>query len=143
MNVIVTPACEMSRGFKIRDTETPSVKAFMDDMTVICEKRQDTGRVHVLLVTKLESAINGVRIRFKPEKSRILIITKGLMERAVVFRIEGQELPVLADKPVKCLGRWFDASLKDTERGIELVKKAKEGLEAITKSMLPGNYKLW
>ena len=139
MNVIVTPACEMSPGFKIRDTETPSVKAFMDDMTVICEKRQDTGRV----LTKLESAINGVRMRFKPEKSRTLSITKGLMERAVVFRIEGQELPVLADKPVKCLGRWFDASLKDTERGIELVKKAKEGLEAITKSMLPGNYKLW
>ena len=81
MNVIVTPACEMSPGFKIRDTETPSVKAFMDDMTVICEKRQDTGRV----LTKLESAINGVRMRFKPEKSRTLSITKGLMERAVVF----------------------------------------------------------
>ena len=44
-------------------------------------------------------------MRFKPEKSRTLSITKGLMERAVVFRIEGQELPVLADKPVTVFTR--------------------------------------
>ena len=61
MKVIVTPACESNPGFKVSDNETSSVKAFMEDMTVIFEKRQDTVRVLTHRLLSLWGGERGAR----------------------------------------------------------------------------------
>ncbi|XP_078118984.1 uncharacterized protein LOC144525794 [Sander vitreus] len=46
-------------------------------------------------------------------------------------------------KPVKSLGRWYDASLKDKEQVEQLRKEVASGLENIDRTLLPGKLKLW
>src|SRR4029434_1484687 len=42
-----------------------------------------------------------------------------------------------------CLGRWYDASLKDKEQVDQLRKDVASGLENINRTALPGKLKLW
>lgn len=49
----------------------------------------------------------------KPSKSRSISVVKGkLVGRC--FYIVGESILMVAEKPIKSLGRWYDASLKDT-----------------------------
>ncbi len=56
----------------------------------------------------------------------------------------GEEpIPTVAEKPVKSLGRWYHATLKDSEQVDQLRQDTMCGLESINKTMLPGRLKLW
>ena len=52
-------------------------------------------------------------------------------------------IPSILDKPVKCLGKWYDASLKDVDNGKKLKNQVDEGLKKIDKTGLPGKFKAW
>ena len=52
-------------------------------------------------------------------------------------------MPTVLEKPVKSLGRWYDASLSDKGQFEELRQEMIKGISSIDKSGLPGKLKLW
>ena len=77
------------------------------------------------MLEDLERLISWARMKFKPEKSRSLVLKKG------------------KEKPVKSLGKWFDTSLKDTESITQMVIQGEEWMCKFDRSGLPGKYKAW
>ena len=59
------------------------------------------------------------------------------------FKIKGEVIPTVTEKPVKSLGKWFDTSLKDTESITQMVIQGEEWMYKIDRSGLPGKYKAW
>jgi len=49
----------------------------------------------------------------------------------------------VSEKPVNCLGRWYDGDPKNTVRVGEVKRQAVEGLKSIYSCALPGKLKLW
>ena len=49
----------------------------------------------------------------------------------------------MIEKPVKCLGKWFDSSLTDKGTHDKLLHQVEEGLRRIDKSERPGKFKAW
>ena len=104
MKVIVTPACESNPGFKVSDNETSSVKAFMEDMTVIFEKRQDTVRVltHRLLSRGGggSSALGGHHFELQPLvciclvcSGKFIILTQQCITQVTIVTTNSQQDP--------------------------------------------------
>ena len=119
--------------------QPPPLKAFMDDTTVISNNEKDTREI----LERLDEVVAAAGMLFKPKKSRSLSLRKGKVDESVTFRIANQAIPTVSEEPVKSLGRWYDASLKDTKQGKETVKITEEGLETIDKCGLPGKHKVW
>ncbi|KAK1892351.1 Glutamyl-tRNA reductase [Dissostichus eleginoides] len=66
-------------------------------------------------------------MRFKPAKSRSMVLRKGKVEEKFWFNIEDTVIPTISEKPV--LDKVFDSSLRDTI--------------SVDKSGLPGKFKAW
>lgn len=81
-------------------------------------------------------------MKLKPSKSRSISIIKGKLSDHR-FHIDEEPISTVSEKPVKSLGRWYDASLKDKERVEQLRKEVASGLENIDRTLLPGKLKLW
>ena len=45
--------------------------------------------------------------------------------------------------PIKCLGKWFDASLHDRDNVRKLEQQVEDGLKKIDRCGLPGKFKAW
>ena len=119
--------------------QTPPLKAFMDDTTVLSTNENDTREI----LGRLDEVVAAVRMQFKPKKSRSLSLRKGKVDESVTFSVADQVMPTVSEEPVKSLGRWYDDSLKDTNRGKETKRMTEEGLETIEKCGLHGKYKVW
>ena len=111
MNLIINAAKRETRGPKTASgIHLPSSRGFMDDLTI-------TTTTHVQarwILTALEDTVTWARMKFKPKKSRSLIIKKGKVTKRFTLQVQGEDIPSIIDSPVKCLGKWYDASLKDT-----------------------------
>ncbi|KAK3744418.1 hypothetical protein RRG08_000851 [Elysia crispata] len=107
----------------------PPLKAFMDDITIICSKEYETRR----MLERLDVLMAWCRMKFKPKKSRSLSVRKGKIDATTIFTVASQQIPTVSQEPVKSLGRWHDSSMKDTKRGLETVELATEGLLAINR----------
>lgn len=140
MEVILKAASRNAETVDLgQEFSIPPLKAFMDDTTVLASDEEET---HAIL-HNLDYLINWCRMSFKPKKSRSLSLRKGKVVENKTFRIGGQDIPTVSQEPVKSLGRWYDATLKDTKRGAETKMVAEEGLKTIDKSGLQGKHKLW
>lgn len=110
----------------------------MDDMTTLTTTAACTRQ----LLGKLQENIKWARMKIKLNKSRSISIVKGELEN-VRFCIGDDPIPKVSEQPVKSLGRWYNASLRDKDQ----VKKIKQdmtiSLENINKTLLPGKLKLW
>ena len=82
-------------------------------------------------------------MKFKPNKSRSLLVRKGTIDATTTFTLANQHITTVSQKSVKSLGRWYDSSMKDTKRGLETVELATEGLLAINRYGLQGKFKMW
>ncbi|GFO31538.1 reverse transcriptase [Plakobranchus ocellatus] len=80
----------------------PTLKAFIDDTTVICSKEDETRR----MLTRLHVLMSWCRMEFKPKKSRSLSIRKGKAGETMTFTVVEQQIPTVSQEPVKSLGRW-------------------------------------
>ena len=49
----------------------------------------------------------------------------------------------MKDQPIKCLGKFFDKSLKDTNHVKTIGEQLDQWLGSINKSELPGKFKVW
>lgn len=76
-------------------------------------------------------------------KSRSLVIKKGRVTSKFSLQVLGAVIPFIVDNPIKCLGKWFNASLKDGANVTQAVKQTEEWLNKMDKSKLPGKFKTW
>ena len=88
----------------------------------------------------LEKLFTWTRMRFKPTKSRNLAIQKVKLEK-IVFRISNKTIPTIQEKPIKCLRKWLNERMCDTESITEMRNQTKDWLDSVDKSGLPGSYK--
>ena len=116
----------------------PPIRAYMDDMTTMTPTAPCTSR----LLDKLNSNLQWARMKVKPSKSRSISIVKGKVV-GKKFVINDEVVPTVLEKPVKSLGRWYDASLSDKGQFEELRQEMIQGISSIDKSGLPGKLKLW
>ena len=87
-----------------RGVYMPSIKAFMDDTTIILNRKQIVQRVH----DKLNDLLRWCCLVLKPAKSRSLSLTRkreGKVRRDVHFTVGGQRISTVSEEPVKSLGR--------------------------------------
>ena len=140
MNIIIKAAEVETRGPQTNSgIRLPSNRGFMDDMTVTTETHIQARWV----LTALEETATWARMQFKPAKSRSLVIKKGKVTERFKMTIQGEDIPSLSNNPVKCLGKWFDASLSDKSSQARLQQQAEEGFRRIDQCDLPGKFKTW
>ena len=114
------------------------LRAFMDDIAVVSRRIAATNGI----LERLDELITWSRMRFKAKKSRSATIIKG-KQKEVKYRIGGEEIPTVKEKPVKSLGRWYKDGLSDKCLGVEIQKMAEGGLRVIDNTPLSGKFKCW
>ena len=111
----------------------------MDDLTV-------TTKSHVQarwVLSALEEVVSWAKMKFKPRKSRYMIIKKGRISEKFQLKVQGENIPSIVDEPIKCLGKWFDDTLTDKNNIENIQRQVKEWLKRTENSGLPGKYKAW
>ncbi|GFO11359.1 reverse transcriptase [Plakobranchus ocellatus] len=66
----------------------PTLKAFMDDTTILCSKETKTRR----MLVRLDALMNWSRMSFKQKKSRSISIRKGKLDEDVSFKAASQDI---------------------------------------------------
>ncbi|XP_063448172.1 uncharacterized protein LOC134727719 [Mytilus trossulus] len=139
MNMIVKSVEKKSRGPWMKSgVRQPPGRAFMDDMTIstktVIEARWT--------LQELDKMITWARMKVKPSKSRSLVVKNGKVKEER-FKIGDEIIPTVSEKPVKCLGKWFNNTLSDKLNVEDTYKQLDDWLKAVDKSGLPGKYKAW
>ena len=116
----------------------PTLKAFMNDITVLTKCEEDTNRV----LRRLDELITWTRMKFKATKSRSCTIIKGKVKE-IHYRTAGERIPTVKEEPVKSLGRCYEDRLSDRHKGMEIYRQAEDSLKSINKTKLGGKYKVW
>ena len=140
MNLIIEAGQRETRGpLSNTNIRQPPSRGFMDDLTIttpsIIQARW--------ILTALGDTVAWARMKFKPAKSRCMILKKGQITSKFHLYVQDEEIPSIVGNPVKCLGKWYDDSLTDKKNSIRLQQQATEGLKGIDKSGLPGKFKAW
>ncbi|XP_053170226.1 uncharacterized protein LOC128354001 [Scomber japonicus] len=140
MNMLVKSAEPECRGPTTKSgIRQPPIRAFMDDLTVTTTSVPGCRWI----LQGLEKLTTWARMRFKPEKSRSLVLKGGKVIDRFSFFLGDTQIPSVTEKPVKSLGKIFDCSLRDTA-SIRATNEQLDGwLKAVDKSGLPGKFKAW
>ena len=140
MNLIIKAADRETRGpLTESGVRLPPNRGFMDDLTI-------TTQTHIQarwILKALDDTATWARMKFKPKKSRYLVIKKGVSTERFLLTIQGENIPAIQDNPIKCLGKWYDASLKDQNNINRIKTQLHTGLKQINTSGLPGKFKAW
>ncbi|XP_078336960.1 uncharacterized protein LOC144626561 [Crassostrea virginica] len=139
MNIIMKAAERETRTKMNSGIYQPANRGFMDDLTV-------TTKSHVQarwVLSALEEVVSWARMKFKPRKSRYMIIKKGRISEKFQLNVQGENIPSIVDEPIKCLGKWFDDTLTDKNNIENIQRQVKEWLKRTENSGLPGKYKAW
>ena len=91
------------------------------------------------MLKRLDELIAWTRMKFKMKNYRSCIIVKEKVKE-VNFSIAGDRISTVTEISVKNTGRWYENGL--TDKGIEILKKAKDGLKVIDKTSLGGKFKV-
>ena len=83
------------------------------------------------------------RMKFKPKKSRSMVIRNGKLTNRFKLHVQEEVIPSIEENPIKCLGKWFDDSLTDRNNIASTEKQVEEWMRRIEKSGLPGKFKAW
>lgn len=109
----------------------------MDDLTI-------TTMTHVQacwVLTALDETVSWARMKFKPKKSRSLVIKKGKVTQKFNLQLQGVDIPSIANNSIKCQGKCYDASLNNTSSINHIKNQLQEGLKEIDKTSLLGKFK--
>ncbi|KAL6466887.1 hypothetical protein MHYP_G00246910 [Metynnis hypsauchen] len=130
-----TPPRQMGRGVRSQSGHRlPALRSYMDDVTSLLQTAPCTAR----LLKRFEELLGWARMRIKPSKSRSLSILKGARNDLISFAVDGERIPLLAEQPVRSLGRLYTADLSDTHMPATIMQQLTDGLGRIDKSYLPG-----
>ncbi|XP_071153477.1 uncharacterized protein [Mytilus edulis] len=139
MNLIVKSVEKKSRGPWMKSgVRQPPGRAFMNDMTI---SRKTVIEARWTL-QELDKMITLARMKVKPSKSRSLVVKNGKVKEER-FQIGVEIILTVSEKPVKCLGKWFNNTLSDKLNVEDTYKQLDDWLKAVDKSGLPGKYKAW
>ena len=116
----------------------PPSRGFMDDITILIPSQISANG----LLQRYYDLFTWARMKAKPKKSRSLSLVSGAV-REIHFKIGGDKIPTVREKPVKSLGCLYSIPLTDRHRGTEVQKVALKGLKSIDKTCLPGRMKAW
>ena len=116
----------------------PSMKAFMDDVTLIAESRLHMEQ----LVTHLQELFKWAAMKIKPSKCQSLSLLKGNCKE-IKFSVDGNEIPTICKKSVKSLGHCYSLPLTDQHHWQDLKKQLQDGLHSIDKCDLMNKDKIW
>lgn len=140
MNLLITAAGKESRGPTMESgIRQPPIRGFMDDLTI-------TTSTHVQarwILKALDDVVTWARMKFKPRKSRSMVIRSGKVTSKFHLRVQGEMIPSIEENPIKCLGKWYDASLTDRCNVSRTEKQADAWLSKIEGSGLQGKFKTW
>ncbi|XP_053332775.1 uncharacterized protein LOC128506382 [Clarias gariepinus] len=140
MNMLTKSAESECRGPRMNSGQRqPSIRAFMDDLTVTTESVPGCRWI----LKGLEKLMEWARMHFKPSKSRSMVLKKGKVDDKFRFYIKGIAIPTISEKPVKSLGKVFDSSLKDSSSIQSTCAELDGWLKSVDKSGLPGKFKAW
>lgn len=139
MNLLIMSAEKEARGPKMESgNQQPPIRGYMDDLTV-------TTTTHVearWVLTVLDVAM-WARMKFKPKKSRSMVIRNGKLTNKIKLHLQGEVIPSIQENLIKCLGKWFDESLTDRNHIASTEKQTEDWVRRIKKSGLPGKFKAW
>ena len=65
-------------------------------------------------------------MKFKPTKSRSLVLKRGKVKEDR-FKMGEEEIPTVSENPNKCLGKWYNDSLRDTKTSYRFRNSWKNG----------------
>ncbi|KAJ3610372.1 hypothetical protein NHX12_022464 [Muraenolepis orangiensis] len=117
MNMLTKSAEPECRGPRTNSGQRqPPIRAFMDDLTVMTESVPGCRWI----LKGLEELVEWARMRFKPAKSRSMVLRKGKVVDKFRFNIADTAIPSISEKPVKSLGKVFDCSLRDNIYPVDL-----------------------
>ena len=86
----------------------PPSRAFMDDIAILVPSKIDADG----LLKRYYDLFTWARMKAKPKKSRSLSLVGGSV-REIHFKIVGDTIPTVREKPVKSLGRLYSIPLTD------------------------------
>ena len=115
----------------------PSMKVFMDDVSVISESKSHMEK----LLERLQELFKWAEMKIKPSKSRSPSIIKRKCQE-IKFAIDNNVIPTIREKSVKSLGRCYSLPLTDRHRWQDLLKQLKDRLLCIDKCDLIAKNKL-
>ena len=82
-------------------------------------------------------------MKFKPSKSRSLVLFEGKVCNEYRFKINNEWIPTLSEKPIKGLGKWFRDTLNDRISNADTLNQLQQWLQDTEKCGLPGKFKAW
>ncbi|KAK0143400.1 hypothetical protein N1851_018471 [Merluccius polli] len=140
MNLLVKSAEKLCRGAVLATgIQQVPIRAFMDDLTITAKSVLEGRWILEYLVELTDWA----RMEFKPGKSRSLVLRRGRVQDWFCFKIREDIIPMVQEKLVKSLGKWYRADLNDKESVKEMLIEAEIWMPSLEKSGLPGKYKAW
>lgn len=119
--------------------DSPPLRSFMDDITSLLPTAPCTAR----LLRRMDELMSWARMKVKSAKSRSLSLRKGVRSDYTIFTVGRERIPLLADQPIKSLGRYYTAELSDKQAGKAVMKQLTDGLSRIDQCQLPGKRKAW
>lgn len=111
----------------------------MDDLTITTDIQS---QARWILQAFEETALRA-RMTFKPKKSRSFIINKGKVTQQFQLTVQGETIPSIIGNPIKCLSKWFDATLGDRKNITKIEQQVCEGKRNIDKTGFLGKFKAW
>ena len=112
MNLLINAARQETRGPKTESgIYLPSSRGFMDDLTL----KTATHVQARWMLAALTNVASWGPMKFTAVKSRSLVIKKGQTTESFKLYVQNGEIPSIVANPIKCLGKWFDASLHDRD----------------------------
>ena len=108
----------------------------MDNLTI-------TTTTHIQARWILTTLTSWARMKFKPAKSRYMVIKNGRLTTRFRLGIQDDDIPSIEGNLIKCLGKWYDDTLQDVNNSKRVEEQVKDGLKNIDRSGLPGKFKAW
>ncbi|XP_052238637.1 uncharacterized protein LOC127849934 [Dreissena polymorpha] len=140
MNLLINAAQRETRGLKTEsEIYPPSSRGLMDDLTLTTTKHVQAR----WMLTALTDVTSWGRMKFKAAQSRSLAIKKGQETERCKLYVQKEEIPSIVTSPIKCMGKWFDASIQDRDNIKKLEQQVGKGLKQIDRCGLPGKFKAW
>ena len=134
MELVLQGAANMLKGvMKCEHLTLPPSRAFMDNISILVPSKIAADG----LLQRYYDLFTWARMKAKPKKSRSLSLVGGSV-RDIHFKIGGDKIPTVREKPIKSLRHLYLIPLTDRHRGTEVQKVALKGLKSIDKTCLPG-----
>ena len=125
------------------------LRGFMDDVSILTSSIPKDKKA----LRRTEVAVSWARMKLKPEKSRSFVMENGRAVDVEPFSVggvlvdgqvvDGEVIPALQRKPLRTLGRVYNAGISDVWYKAELEKKVESRLKQLNRSKAKGAMNLW